>query len=41
MKARAGWREKNELEITGKDGKLVASTSYSVQILTPEDAKLL
>ena len=41
MKARAGWREKNELEITGKDGKPVAPTSLKVHFISHEDGKLL
>ena len=35
MKARAGWREKNDLEITGKDGKPLAPTSMPVRFVPP------
>ena len=35
MKARAGWRERNTLEITGKDGGPAAVTGISVQFVKP------
>lgn len=42
MKARAGWREKNDLEITGKDGKELAPTSLTLRFVSadkpPRDA---
>ena len=32
MKARGGWREKNQLEITGKDGAPVAPVEYIIPL---------
>lgn len=33
MKARAGWREKNELEITGKSARAMSPQSITVQFV--------
>jgi hypothetical protein len=41
MKARAGWRERNELEITGKENKLADRPSHSVLILSAADVGVL
>lgn len=35
MKARAGWREKNNLEITGKDGTPIGPTGITVTFVRP------
>ena len=36
MKSRAGWREKNSLEITGKDGTPPPPTKFTVQFVSPD-----
>lgn len=38
MKARAGWREKNNLEITGKDGTPIGPTGITVTFVRPADS---
>ena len=37
MKARAGWREKNTLEITGKDGAPAGPPGLVVTFVRPDD----
>jgi hypothetical protein len=37
MKARAGWREKHDVEVSGKDGVPLAPTSIQVTFVKPGD----
>ena len=41
MKARGGWREKNELEITGKDGKSLVPQVVTYRWATSDDPEHL